>query len=152
MGENDKFDREELVRTVCNTIEKSVTQSFQNSNQQSVHPGTIIGIVIGGIFCISGLILSCLGLTGSIEWIFKAGSLSSKISNASPGVLLCLMGMVILWRYRPRYRHEITIHPIEIKVSSGNQTTEIKGPKIESRSASSPITTSQNYTDFRKFR
>lgn len=139
MVANDKTEIEYLVRTVCSTIEKSVIQGIQNNNKQNVHPGTIIGIVIGGLFCILGFILGCLGFSGAVEWVLSTGSLHSKISNASPGVLLCLMGMIILWRYRPRYRHEITIHPIEIKVSSEKGTAEIRGPKIESRSASSPI-------------
>ena len=152
MSLNDKLDKEELVRAVCNTIKQSLIQGLQKGNQQSVHPGTILGIIIGGIFCIAGFILGCLGLAGSIEWIFQAGSFSSKMSNASPGVLLCLMGMIILWRYRPKYRQEITIHPIEIKITSGKDITEIKGPRIESRSASSPITTPRSYGDFNKFR
>ena len=65
--------------------------------------GTIIGIIFGGLICISGVVITILGFSGSIEWIFEATNLKSRLTNASPGVFFALLGMIILWRYKPEY-------------------------------------------------
>jgi len=64
--------------------------------------GTLIGIIVGALFCLSGLIITILGLSGSIEWVFEAVDVKSRLTNAGPGVFFALLGMLILWRYRPK--------------------------------------------------
>jgi hypothetical protein len=56
----------------------------------------IISVVTGSLLCLAGLVLVLLGLTGSIEWVLQAGSLTSRIGNASPGVFFTLVGYMIL--------------------------------------------------------
>ena len=60
----------------------------------------IIGLVIGGICIIAGFILSILGVSGSVEWFLKAQSITAKLVNASPGVVLTIVGLIIVLRNR----------------------------------------------------
>ena len=69
--------------------------------------GTLLGIIVGAIFCLSGLIITILGFSGAIEWFFKAGTFQSKLGNAGPGVFFALLGMIILWRYKPKLKTEL---------------------------------------------
>jgi hypothetical protein len=70
--------------------------------------GTVMGISVGAIFCLSGFVIVILGFTGSIEWIVKGANFSSKITNAGPGVFFALLGAIILWRYKPRtFTHQM---------------------------------------------
>lgn len=64
--------------------------------------GRLVGIVVGGIMCLGGVVLAVLGLSGSIEWLFEGGGLTSRLTNASPGVVFAALGTVILALYRPR--------------------------------------------------
>lgn len=91
--------------------------------------GSIMGIAIGGLISLLGIFLLLFGLTGSIEWLVNAGGLSSKLINASPGLVIVVVGMVIIILYKPRVRYEY-----EIKRTP--TTYYEKG----SGSASSPIT------------
>ena len=50
-----------------------------------------------GIFCIiGGIILTILGFTGNINWIIEGTDFTSKLINASPGVLLMVIGALII--------------------------------------------------------
>ncbi len=62
---------------------------------------TLIGLLTGTFFSISGFIITVMGLTGSIEWILEGSNFKSKLSNAGPGVFFALLGFFILWRYKP---------------------------------------------------
>ena len=73
--------------------------------------GTVMGISVGAIFCVAGFTLAILGLTGNIEWIFEAANLKSRLTNASPGALFALMGMIIIWRYKPQIRNQTELAP-----------------------------------------
>lgn len=37
-----------------------------------------------------------LGLIGTIQWSFTAFGINSKLANASPGIFLCLVGVLII--------------------------------------------------------
>ncbi len=63
--------------------------------------GIVLGISVGALFCICGLIIIILGFTGRIEWVMEVDGLTSKLTNAGPGGFFALLGMLILWRYRP---------------------------------------------------
>jgi hypothetical protein len=82
--------------------------------------GIVLGISLGALFCVAGFVLIVLGLSGSIEWVFEATNFKSKISNASPGVMLALMGMIIIWRYKPRISDKLDqrMTPIESSATS----------------------------------
>ena len=69
----------------------------------------VMGISVGAIFMVAGFILCVLGLTGSIEWILEGGGLKSRLTNGSPGVLFALIGLVVLWRYKPRISQDTKV-------------------------------------------
>ena len=101
-------------------------------------PGNVLGIILGGTLGIAGVVLLILGLSGSIEWILQAGTLSSRLVNASPGVAVSFMGMLIVWRYRPRLKYRIEITPPSVEISGDR--LKVIGSKITSEgTASSPI-------------
>ncbi len=77
--------------------------------------GSIVGIIIGGLIAFLGIFLLLFGLTGSIDWFVNVGGISSKLINASPGIAIVVVGMIILIRYKPRIRfeYEIRITPTE---------------------------------------
>lgn len=71
--------------------------------------GSIMGIIIGGLISFLGIFLLLFGLTGSIDWLVNAGGISSKLINASPGIVIVVVGMIILIRYKPRVHYEYEI-------------------------------------------
>lgn len=81
--------------------------------------GTLLGIAIGGLAFIGGFVLALLGLSGAIEWVVEAGSLSSRLSNASPGIVFAVAGMIVVWRYKPRVSDHLEIGPESLKHDSG---------------------------------
>ena len=66
--------------------------------------GTVLGILVGMFFCLGGFYIILSGVSGSIEWFFKAGSIQSKLSNASPGIIAVVAGVVIICRYKPKIK------------------------------------------------
>mgnify|MGYP000683950632 CR=1 FL=1 len=102
----------ETLRILATLVKELVCDREQGS-LKTYFWGTIIGIIVGAVFCIAGFIITIMGLTGSIEWIFQAGDFTSKLANAGPGVFFALLGMFILWRYKPKQKEKLTIGPLE---------------------------------------
>lgn len=70
---------------------------------QALHYEFIIVLIslIGGIGCIiAGIILTILGFTGSIEWIVEASGFTSRLVNASPGIVLMIIGFWLTLKSR----------------------------------------------------
>lgn len=70
---------------------------------QALHYEFIIVLIslIGGIGCIiAGIILTILGFTGSIEWIVEASGFTSRLINASPGIVLMIIGFCLTLKSR----------------------------------------------------
>src|SRR5881394_107971 len=78
----------------------------------------LIGQSIGGLALLGGIILSLLGISGSIEWLVEAGGVTSKLTNASPGIVIAIIGAAILWRYKPHVSHETTFDRQNVSPSS----------------------------------
>jgi hypothetical protein len=57
--------------------------------------------ILGGYACIfAGLILTILGFTDSIEWFVEVAGITSRLVNASPGILLMIIGLIIILKKR----------------------------------------------------
>ena len=57
--------------------------------------------VLGGLACIvSGIYFIYEGITGDIQLIVEGSTLSMKLINASPGIILVALGVIILWEKR----------------------------------------------------
>ncbi len=70
---------------------------------QALHYEFIIVLIslIGGIGClIARIILTILGFTGSIEWIVEASGFTSRLINASPGIVLMIIGFWLTLKSR----------------------------------------------------
>ena len=81
---------------------------------QALHYEFIIVLLslFGGIGClIAGIVLTILGFTGSIEWIVEASGFTSRIVNASPGVVLMIVGLFLTLKSRLK---------IEVKIKKRN--------------------------------
>ena len=87
--------------------------------------GTIMGISVGTGFCITGFVLAILGLAGRIEWILETSSLKSRLTNASPGAMFAVMGMIILCWYKPKVVRETDFLPLAIE-QRGTVRAEVK--------------------------
>lgn len=64
----------------------------------------VLGMVFGVILCSVGLVLIFLGFDGEIEWLFETTGFKSKLGNASPGIFVCLLGFLLLWKFKPKIR------------------------------------------------
>ena len=74
---------------------------------QALHYEFIIVLIslIGGIGClIAGIILTILGVTGSIEWIVEVSGFTSRIMNASPGIILMIIGLILTLKSKMKIR------------------------------------------------
>ena len=70
---------------------------------QAIHYEFIIILIslIGGIGCIiAGIILTVLGFSGDIEWIVEVSGFTSRLINASPGIVLIILGAILIIKSR----------------------------------------------------
>lgn len=56
-----------------------------------------IGLVLGVIIILGGLILFLYGVTGKMNWTAKFLGASSEILDASPGAVLFIVGLFIIF-------------------------------------------------------
>lgn len=68
-----------------------------------------------GVLIMTGLLYSIFGLYDLIVWIFEANSIKSRLTNVSTSVFFALIGVLVLYWYRPR---------IEIRRQTGRDKTE----------------------------
>ncbi len=58
---------------------------------------SILGLFIGLLLSIGGIILFFQGIGGSENLTIKFSGLESTISNAAPGAIIAILGVVIIW-------------------------------------------------------
>lgn len=56
----------------------------------------IVGLAIGLTCILIGVVLLILGINGSINWNFKFGLFESNLENATPGILMMIIGFLII--------------------------------------------------------
>jgi len=139
----------------------NISGIFENMNHnhiahRSYFIGTITGIVLGALLCAGGFVLTILGLSGSVNWIIKLNGISSRLTNASPGVFFAILGMILVLKLRPKVTDEMKIGPYGRKlklesrgtaksISSSSSADEIKKePTAETQSLSSDHTRTEN--------
>lgn len=99
----------------------SVSKRTQSNNKNDIIQETYswsvkFGLIFGSVCLIMGFILIVMGLTGNIELVIQGGNINTKVANASPGIVLCILGLVIILYYKPK---------IKQKKSSNGKTIEI---------------------------
>lgn len=69
--------------------------------------------LLGGIGClVAGIVLTILGFTGSTEWIVEASGFTSKLINASPGIVLMCIGFWLTLKSRLKIKAKDTTNEI----------------------------------------
>jgi hypothetical protein len=62
----------------------------------------ILGLLLGLACILGGVILGLRGVTGSTSWTADALGLSSNINDATPGVVLFVVGIFLVWITKPK--------------------------------------------------
>jgi hypothetical protein len=84
-----------ILRTVV--IHKGVSPELQNTLIKHQYMVSLVSLVLGFILIVPGVAITTLGATGNIQWLFKAGGFESNLTNASPGIVLCVVGFLIIF-------------------------------------------------------
>lgn len=85
------------------TIDIDPTVANTQFGMQALHYEFAIVLIslIGGIGClVAGIVLTVLGFTGSIEWIVEASGFTSRLINASSGIVLMIIGFWLTLKSR----------------------------------------------------
>jgi hypothetical protein len=56
-----------------------------------------IAEILGAVLCIGGLILLFLGVAGKINLFMKGAGAQARLTNASPGLVVAIVGVVLVW-------------------------------------------------------
>jgi uncharacterized protein YjeT (DUF2065 family) len=83
------------------TVEQNPELARQLAREEAKK--STFGLVIGLICLVAGLVLIYAGVEGSIDWTLKGIGLESKLAKASPGALLFVVGVIIIWITRFSY-------------------------------------------------
>lgn len=70
---------------------------------QALHYEFVIILIslLGGICClIAGVVLTILGFTGSTEWFIEVSGFTSRLINASQGIVLMIIGFWLTLKSR----------------------------------------------------
>jgi len=88
-GEGDEYeDTEEDVYDDECLITERIIKAEENKAKN--------GLIAGVVCILLGVILSIIGVTGFINWSFAFGGINSSLTNAAPGVLLMIIGLLII--------------------------------------------------------
>jgi hypothetical protein len=68
----------------------------------------MLGLVLGLTCILGGVILGLRGVTGSTSWTAKAVRLSSNVNDATPGVVLFIVGIFLVWITKPKLHFKNT--------------------------------------------
>jgi hypothetical protein len=58
---------------------------------------SVSGLVLGLVCLLGGVVLFLRGVTGSASWTGKVLGLESRLTDASPGVVLFVVGLFVVW-------------------------------------------------------
>lgn len=82
------------------------------------------GLLVGVLITALGVYLIVKGVTGSITWVTQVSGFSSRLANATPGVLLCVGGIIIIFVTRAR---------ITIRKAAGSGSQKARKPTRSTR-------------------
>ncbi len=100
-----------VVLASCQDIDSSVANTLFGLTALKYEFIIVLLSLISGItMIIAGVVFMALGLNGNIEWIVEATDFHSRMINASPGLVLAIVGGFLVWRSR-----------MNIKVTKGNK-------------------------------
>ncbi|MCG8053270.1 MAG: hypothetical protein JAZ15_18900 [Candidatus Thiodiazotropha endolucinida] len=77
---------------------------LEKQRTKTVVAGTLIPQLSGLICVIGGVVLLLLGITGTTSILVESGDFKANLLNASPGVVLLLIGFLIIFVSIPKQR------------------------------------------------
>ncbi len=82
---------------------------------------SLAGLLFGLACVVGGIVLFFHGVAGSSSWVGEFIGAQSKLSDAAPGTVLFVVGLVVVWltRFAVRVRQ-----PIDIEIRARAQATE----------------------------
>ena len=82
---------------------------------------SLSGLVFGLACIVGGILLFFHGVAGSSSWVGEFIAVQSKLSDAAPGTVLFVVGLVVVWltRFSVRVRQ-----PIDIEFRAGAQAAD----------------------------
>ena len=82
---------------------------------------SLSGLVVGLACIVGGIVLFFHGVAGSSSWVGEFIGVQSKLSDAAPGTVLFVVGLVVVWltRFAVRVRQ-----PIDIEIRARARATE----------------------------
>jgi len=82
---------------------------------------SLAGLVFGLACILGGIALFFHGVAGASSWVGEFLGVQSKLSDAAPGTVLFVVGLVVVWltRFAVRVRQ-----PIDIEFRAGAQTAK----------------------------
>lgn len=88
---------------------------------------SLIGTLVGGFLTIVGVVIVFKGFTGSMDLGLKFGDLSANLSNATPGVAIVFVGVIVMvvFRLKATIQAVKTLHALSSQASDavGNNAT-----------------------------
>lgn len=64
----------------------------------------ILGLVLGFLAILGGITLLLNGVAGSTSWTTRILGAESTLNDAAPGVVLCIVGIFVMWVTKPAVR------------------------------------------------
>jgi len=87
-------------------IDKNTPPDLQKELAKHEYGYSKLGLLVGVIFLLVGLVLCLNGVAGNTSWIAKFIGAESKISDAAPGVILFVIGLLVIWVTKPKFSHK----------------------------------------------
>src|SRR5438094_4610948 len=87
---------------------------------------SLAGLVFGLACIVGGIVLFSHGVSGSSSWVGEFIGVQTKLSDAAPGTVLFVVGLVVVWltRFAVRVRQ-----PIEIDLRQRAEAAERRVPE-----------------------
>jgi apolipoprotein N-acyltransferase len=82
---------------------------------------SLAGLLFGLACVVGGILLFFHGVAGSSSWVGEFIGVQSKLSDAAPGTVLFVVGLVVVWLTRFSVR---VSRPIDIEFRARAQATE----------------------------
>src|SRR5438132_12219154 len=87
---------------------------------------SLAGLVFGLTCVVAGTLLFFHGVSGSSSWVGEFIGVQSKLSDAAPGTVLFVVGLVVVWR--PSFAVRVR-QPIEIDLRQRAEAAERRVPE-----------------------
>ena len=95
----DSEGRSSKGARVVSPAEQLISQGIQSEYEYATH-----GLIVGLAVTLGGMILAICGVVGAISWTAYLFGFHSKIIDATPGVVLFVVGIFIIFITRPKVK------------------------------------------------